>query len=109
MGVAALYGQATRDTGIDMSAPFVQEIKQLLVTELDLQGRSPDEIDTDAPLFGEGLGLDSLDALQIAMSVEERFGVRIPEGKEAHPIFQSVASLAAFVAEHAPPAAATPR
>jgi acyl carrier protein len=83
-----------------MSAPFVREIKELLVSELDLSGRSADDIDENAPLFGEGLGLDSLDALQIAMSVEERFGVRIPEGKEAHPIFRSVATLAAYVAEN---------
>ena len=81
-----------------MSAPFVQDIKQLIVDELDLQGRTADDIDETAPLFGEGLGLDSLDALQIAMAVEERFGVRIPEGKEAHPIFRSVATLAAYVA-----------
>jgi acyl carrier protein len=80
-----------------MSAPFVQEIKHLLVSELDLQGRSEADIDENAALFGEGLGLDSLDALQIAMAVEERFGVRIPEGDEARPIFRNVASLAAFV------------
>jgi acyl carrier protein len=87
-----------------MSAPFVQEIKELLVAELDLAGRKPEDIDEDAALFGEGLGLDSLDALQIAMSVEERFGVRIPEGKEAHPIFRSVTTLAEYVAANVPPA-----
>ena len=87
-----------------MSAPFVQQIKELLVAELDLQGRAPDDIDENAPLFGEGLGLDSLDALQIAMAVEERFSVRVPEGDEARPIFRSVASLAAYVASRAAPA-----
>jgi acyl carrier protein len=75
------------------------EIKALLVKELNLQGRDPESIDDDAPLFGQdesgnGLGLDSLDALQLAMSIEERFGVRIPEGDEARPIFRSVRSLA---------------
>ena len=84
-----------------MSAPFVRDIKVLLVEELDLQGKSPDDIDESAPLFGEGLGLDSLDALQIAMAIEERFGVRVPEGQAARPIFRSVATLAAFVAEKA--------
>jgi acyl carrier protein len=78
------------------------EIKKLLVSELNLAGRDPTTIDDDAPLFGEGgnggIGLDSLDALQVAMLVEERFGVRIPEGDEARPIFQSVSSLAEFVA-----------
>jgi acyl carrier protein len=78
-----------------------REIKQLLVTELNLTGRDPSAIGDDAPLFGEssagGLGLDSLDALQIAMLVEEKFGIRVPEGDEARPIFRSVGSLAEFI------------
>lgn len=78
-----------------------REIKQLLVTELNLAGRDPSSIDDEAPLFGEGrsggLGLDSLDALQIAMLVEEKFGVRVPEGDEARPIFHSVSSLSEFI------------
>ncbi len=81
-----------------MSADLRREIKELIVKELNLEGRDPASIQDDAPLFGEGLGLDSLDALQLAMSVEERFGVRIPEGDAARPIFQSVAALASHVA-----------
>ena len=73
------------------------ELKELIVRELKLEGRDPATIEDEAPLFGEGLGLDSLDALQLAMSIEEHFGVRIPEGDEARPIFRSVASLAAYV------------
>ena len=82
-----------------MQAPDVKrKIKELLVSELNLAGKSADAIDEDAPLFGTGgLGLDSLDALQIAMLIEEKFGVRVPEGDEARPIFQSVSTLAAFV------------
>lgn len=80
------------------SPALTSEIKALLVSELNLSGRDPESIADDAPLFGEGgLGLDSLDALQIAMLVEERFGVRVPEGDEARPIFRSVSSLAEFV------------
>jgi acyl carrier protein len=81
------------------------QLKALIVEELNLKGRDPASIDDDAPLFGTAvagenpsLGLDSLDALQLAMSVEERFGVRIPEGDEARPIFRSVRALAAHVA-----------
>jgi acyl carrier protein len=74
------------------------EIKGLIVSELNLAGRDPSSIADDAPLFGEGgLGLDSLDALELAMSLEERFGVRVPEGEEARPVFRSVAALADFV------------
>ena len=82
---------------------LLSEIKALIVKELNLEGRDPTTIEDEAPLFGKtedghGLGLDSLDALQLAMSVEERFGVRIPEGDEARPIFRSVSALAAHVA-----------
>lgn len=74
------------------------ELKQLIVGELDLRDRTAADIDDDSPLFGQGLGLDSLDALQLAMAIEERFGVRIPEGEAARPIFASVNALAAHIA-----------
>ena len=80
------------------SAKLKSEIKSLIVTELNLQGKDPASIEDDAPLFGDGLGLDSLDALQLAISIEEKFGVRIPEGDAARPIFRSVSALAAHVA-----------
>jgi acyl carrier protein len=79
-----------------------RQLKELLVSELHLAGRSADSIDDEAPLFSKennGLGLDSLDALQIAMVVEEKLGVRVPEGDEARPIFASIASLARFVVQ----------
>jgi acyl carrier protein len=75
------------------------ELKRLIVSELNLKGRDPDAIEDDAPLFGSGLGLDSLDALQLAMVIEERLGVRIPEGDEARAIFRSVRAIAEHVAK----------
>ena len=74
-------------------------IKQLLVTELDLRNKTPDSIADEEPLFGGGLGLDSLDALQLAMAVEERFGVQVPDGEAARGVFASVSALADFVSE----------
>jgi acyl carrier protein len=74
-----------------------QQLKELMIAELNLEGKAPADIDDAAPLFGEGLGLDSLDALQLALSVEERYGVKIPEGAEARPIFASVDALAAHI------------
>jgi acyl carrier protein len=73
------------------------EIKRLIVAELRLPGRDPDSIDDDTPLFGGTLGLDSLDALQLAISLEERFGVRVPEGDEGRRIFRSVRCIAEHV------------
>lgn len=81
-----------------------QKLKELIVTELNLEGKSPDDIEDTAPLFGEGLGLDSLDALQLAMSIEEAFGVRIPEGDEARSIFASVEAIAAHIVRTKAPA-----
>ncbi len=81
------------------------EIKRLILTELDIRDKTESEVDDDAPLFGEGLGLDSLDALQLAMAIEERFGVVIPEGEEAKAIFSSVSALA----EHVLSRVASPR
>jgi acyl carrier protein len=80
-------------------AQLRSQLKRLIVVELNLKGRDPATIEDDAPLFGAGLGLDSLDALQLAMCIEEQLGVRIPEGEEARPIFRSVRSLAEHVAK----------
>ena len=76
------------------------ELKKLIVETLALEDTTPDEIETDAPLFGEGLGLDSIDALEIAMVLEERYGVALEDDPELNqPGFESLRSLAAFVAE----------
>jgi acyl carrier protein len=76
---------------------LVERIKQALIEELDLRGKTAADIDQTAPLFGAGLGLDSLDALQLAMAIEERFGVAVPEGDEGRSIFASVDAIAAFL------------
>jgi len=75
-----------------------REIREIIVLELKLEGKTPADIDERAPLFGEGLGLDSLDALQLAMALEERFSVQIPEGDEAKQIFASVEAIAEYIA-----------
>lgn len=86
-----------------MAAPgerLEDEIKALLVRELDLEGVTPGEIDEEAPLFGSGLGLDSLDALQLAMAVEERFGIAVPDGDGGREAFASVRALAEWITAH---------
>ncbi|HEY3497596.1 MAG TPA: phosphopantetheine-binding protein [Polyangiaceae bacterium] len=73
------------------------EIKRLLIEALDLRGKTEADIADDSPLFGAGLKLDSLDALQLAVALEERYGVVIPEGEQGKLIFASVSAIAAFV------------
>ena len=78
-----------------------EELKKLIIESLALEDLTPGEIETDAPLFVEGLGLDSIDALEVAMVLEEKFGLRLEEDPDKNrEIFQSVRSLAAFVAEN---------
>jgi acyl carrier protein len=76
------------------------EIKGLIIEALALEDMTPDDIAADEPLFGDGLGLDSIDALEIAIAIEERYGVvggDDPDANREH--FASVRSLASFVAQ----------
>ena len=78
---------------------LVSELKTLLIEGLHLEDVEPDDIDVDEPLFGDGLGLDSIDALEIAVILDRKYGVRIVSGDERNPeIFASLKSLAGFVA-----------
>jgi acyl carrier protein len=78
-----------------------QEIKDLIVEALMLEDVNPDEIDSEAPLFGEGLGLDSIDALELAIALDRKFKVKInADDPNTRETFRSVKSLAAFVQKH---------
>ncbi len=72
-------------------------IKQLLVEALHLEGVDPSKIADDSPLFGEGLGLDSVDALELVVALEKEFGVRIQNHEVGKEAFASISALAAFV------------
>ena len=77
------------------------KIKELIIESLDLEDISPDDIQTEEPLFDEGLGLDSIDALELGMALQAQFGVKIDADDEnTREYFRSVASLAKFVAEN---------
>lgn len=77
------------------------ELKALIIEALALEDVAVSDIDSSEPLFVEGLGLDSIDALEIAIALEERFGVKVGEDPEKNQqLFASVASLAAFVSEN---------
>ena len=82
-----------------MSDPLQLTLKRLIVEALMLEDVKAEEIDDDAPLFGEGLGLDSIDALELAIAIDRRFGVKIEaEDERNREIFRSVSSLAAHIA-----------
>lgn len=74
------------------------EIKQLIIDCLDLEDVTVEDIDTEAALFGEGLGLDSIDALELGLAIKKRFDVKIEANSDATKAhFYSVASLAKFI------------
>ncbi len=76
----------------------MQELKEALIESLNLEDITPDEIDNEAPLFGdEGLGLDSIDALEIILILERNYGIRIANPAEGKSIFYSVRTLADFI------------
>ncbi len=75
------------------------EIKRLIVQSLNLEGVAPESIDSTAPLFVEGLGLDSIDALELAMALRQKYGVKTSSDEATNRrMFASVRSLAEFVA-----------
>ena len=77
-----------------------QRVKEMIIQRLKLEGMTPDQIDDQAPLFGEGLGLDSIDALELVLGIEQVFGVKIEDEASGLQAFKSVDALTDFIREH---------
>ena len=84
-----------------MSDDLISQLKTMLIEGLRLEDIQPDDISPDAPLFGEGLGLDSIDALEIGVMLSRQFGIKITSNdKRNNQIFSSLRSLAEFIADN---------
>ena len=81
------------------SNELIEKIKNLIIQRLKLVDMSPEMIENDVPLFGEGLGLDSIDALELVLGLEKEFGVIIPDAEVGKKVFQSVKTMAQYVLE----------
>ena len=78
-----------------------QDIKALIVTTMSLEDVAADDIDTEAPLFNEGLGLDSIDALELALAISKKYGFQLrSDNDENRQIFASLRALSAHVEQH---------
>lgn len=82
-----------------MAHDLVLELKKLIIETLRLEEITPGHIEDDGPLFGDGLGLDSIDALELVVALEKTYGVAIPDSEVGKRVFRSVNTLAQFVKE----------
>jgi len=76
---------------------LIAKLKTELIEQLNLEDLEPDDIETTAPLFGDGLGLDSIDALEIIVLLEKEYNIKIGDPREGKEIMYSVESLANFI------------
>ncbi len=76
---------------------LLNKLKNEIIEVLNLEGMTPDDIDSDAPLFGDGLGLDSIDALELIVLLEKNYGIKLDDPGKGKTIFKSVRTLAEFI------------
>ena len=79
---------------------LTEKLKKEIIEVLNLEDVKPEDIDTDAALFGDGLGLDSIDALELIVLLEKNYGIKIEDPKEGRKIFASVRTMADYILEH---------
>ncbi len=76
---------------------LINELKTKIIEALKLDGLTPEDIDADAPLFREGLGLDSIDALELMLLLEKNYGIRLKNPAEGKEVFKSVRTMAEYI------------
>ncbi len=79
---------------------LINQLKKEVIEQLNLEEISPDDINPDSPLFGEGLGLDSIDALELIVLLEKNYGIKIQDPKDGKKVFHSIRTMAEYITEH---------
>lgn len=79
---------------------LIEQLKAQIIEALNFEDMTPADIDTDAPLFGEGLGLDSIDALELIMLMDREYGIKLADPKTGKAIFASVRTMAEYIQAH---------
>ena len=81
---------------------LINKLKLQILDALNLEGMTPEEIDNDAPLFGDGLGLDSIDALELIVILDKFYGIKLKSPAEGKAVFKSINSIADYVQKNRP-------
>lgn len=79
---------------------LIKQLKEQIIEVLNLEDVTPEDIENDAPLFGEGLGLDSIDALELIVMMEKEYGIKLKNPAEGKEIFKSINVMAQYINEH---------
>ena len=79
---------------------LIYTLKQQIIEALNLEDMKPEDIDENASLFGEGLGLDSIDALELIVLMEKNYGIKLQSADQGKEIFKSVRVMAEYIKEH---------
>jgi acyl carrier protein len=79
---------------------LIEKLKKEVIEQLNLEEVTPEDINPDSPLFGEGLGLDSIDALELIVLLEKNYGIKIEDPKDGKKIFHSIRTMAEYITEH---------
>ena len=76
------------------------QLKQHVIQHLNLEGRTVADIADDLPLFGDGLGLDSIDALELIVMMERHYGIRVTDPQQGREVFSTIDTMAAHIQQH---------
>ena len=79
---------------------LIKELKEEIIKALNLEEMTPDDIDENEALFGDGLGLDSIDALELIVLLEKKYGIKLDNPAEGKKIFTNVAAIADYVSKN---------
>lgn len=79
---------------------LVKDLKNQIIDKLNLEDKSPDDIKTDEALFGDGLGLDSIDALELIVLMEKKYGVKLENPEAGKSVLNSIQSMADYIMKH---------
>jgi len=79
---------------------LIVKLKNDIIEVLNLEEITPNDIDNDAPLFGDGLGLDSIDALELIVLMEKNYGIKLQDANKSREIFKSINSMAEYIQQN---------